>query len=62
MRRRGCADTGDDHCRLLSKTVSIGRKVPFPPQWVGTGWVGFSGEGMVKRVGVVKISLLGKSY
>ena len=20
-------------------------------QWVGTGWVGFSGEGMVKRVG-----------
>ena len=24
-------------------------------QWVGTGWVGFSGEGMVKRVGVVHL-------
>ena len=44
MRWRGCADTGDDHCRLLSKTVSIGRKVPFKVPLPHNGWGARAGE------------------
>ena len=39
-------------CLCLFEQNSVYRKEgSLTSQWVGTGWVGFSGEGMVKRVG-----------